>query len=38
VKEGKKLADALVSALLANAAFQRDLAAAQAEGAAKKTP
>ncbi len=36
VEEGKKLADALVSALLANDAFKRDLAAAQAEIAQKK--
>jgi acid phosphatase (class A) len=36
VEEGKKLADALVSALQANDAFKQDLAAAQAEIAQKK--
>jgi acid phosphatase (class A) len=35
VEQGKKLADALVDALLANAAFQKDLAEAQAEFKAK---
>ncbi len=38
VDEGKKLADALISTLMANAAFQKDLAAAQAEVAARKIP
>ena len=38
VDEGKKLADALVAALLANAAFQKDLAPAQAEVARLKGP